>query len=75
MIYIVMLIIYILQIKIILTILMKMKKSAQPVKIHLIIAISGIDMKRMIKVIKFVILKAVVQNNILINMEISRHNV
>ena len=54
---------------------MKMKKSAQPVKIHLIITISGTNMKRMIKVIKFVILKAVVQNNILINMEISRHNV
>ena len=54
---------------------MKMKKNVQTVKIHLIVVISGTDTKKMIKVIRFAILKAVVQNNILINMEISHHNV
>ena len=70
-----MLIIYILKIKIISTILMKMKNNVQVAKIHLIIVISGIDMKKMIKAIRFAILKAVAQINILTNMEISRHNV
>ena len=70
-----MLIIYILQIKIILTILMKMKKNVQTVKIHLIVVISGTDTKKMIKVIRFAILKAVVQNNILIGSKVIHHNV
>ena len=54
---------------------MKMKNNVQVAKIHLIIVISGIDMKKMIKAIRFAILKAVAQINILTNMEISRHNV
>ena len=75
MIQIVMLIKYILQIKIILTILMKMKKNVQIVKIHLMVTISGIDMKKMIKVIKFAILKVIAQNNILIASKVIQYNV
>ena len=70
-----MLIIYILQIKIILTILMKTKKNAQIVKIHIVIIISGIDMKKMIKAIRFAILKVIVQNNILIASKVIQYNV
>ena len=52
----------------------KMIKNAQNVKIHIVVIITGIDTRKMIKHIKFVTLEVIVQNNIHINSKVIQFN-